>query len=264
MEKTNQKLWIFGDSFNEVRGEHPWQKILYKNFLGKDVYASGKGSRDLQTVFDIFLQKLQFIKPEDFVIIFFPTLIRFRLPLENPYVDVAFSNDICGDLVDGTNKQSMIGNPVYVSIMSDMSGDTEMERIKNEIKLEYPLNEIDPQQFAPMAADKKPNFANITEFINTSSASVNNWNIILKSIQSYVPFKLLYYSWTNELDSNIVDTKSVITNDLGMWHTLMDEYNETSGKSGEPCNVHWSDKMSYAFAMNIIKKYPEYFKTDIE
>jgi hypothetical protein len=263
MEKTNQKLWIFGDSFTEIRGEHPWQEILHKNFLGENVYASGKGSRDLQTVFDIFLQKLQFIKPDDFVIIFFPSLIRFRLPLEKPYVDVAFSNDIYGDLTDDTNKHSMIGNPVYVSIMSDMSDDVEMERMKNEIKLEYPLNEINPIQFAPRAPDKKPNFANITEFINTSLASVNNWNVILKSIQSYVPFKLLYYSWANELDSNIVDTKSVITNDLGMWHTLIDEYIETSGKSGLPNDVHWSDKMSTEFAMNIIKKYPEYFKIDI-
>jgi hypothetical protein len=263
MEKTNQKLWIFGDSFTEIRGEHPWQKILHKNFLGKNIYVSGKGSRDLQTVFDIFLQKLQFIKPDDFVIIFFPSLIRFRLPLEKPYVDVAFSNDIYGDLTNDTNKHSMIGNPVYVSIMSDMSDDVEMERVKNEIKLEYPLNKINPEQFAPMAPDKKPNFANITEFINTSKASVNNWNTILKSIQLYIPFKLLYYSWTEELDSNIVDTKSIITNDLGMWHTLIDEYIETSGKSGAPNDVHWSDKMSAAFAMHIIKKYPEYFKMDI-
>ncbi len=264
MEKTNQKLWIFGDSFTEIRGEYPWQEILHKNFLGKDVYASGKGSRDVQTVFDIFLQKLQFIKPDDFVIIFFPSLIRFRLPLEKPYVDVAFSNKINDDLQDETNKYSMIGNPVYVSIMSDVSGDTEMERMKNEIKLEYPLNQIEHMEFAGNPPDKKPNFANITEFINTSKASVNNWNTILKSIQSYVPFKLLYYSWIDELDSNIVDTKKVITNDLGMWHTFKDEYIETLGKSGQPHNVHWSDKMSQAFAMNIIKKYPEYFKTDIQ
>lgn len=264
MEKTNQKLWIFGDSFTEIRGEHPWQKILHKHFLGKDVYTSGKGSRDMQTVFDIFLQKLQFIKPDDFVIIFFPSLIRFRLPLERPYIDVAFSNKIYDDLTDETNKYSMIGNPVYVSIMSDMSMDMEMEKVKNEIKLEYPLNQIDPMEFAPNPPDKKPNFANITEFINTSSAMVNNWNVILKSIQSFVPFKLLYYSWIDELDSNIVDTRKVITKDLGMWHTFVDDYNESYGKSGEPYNVHWSDKMSQSFAMNIIKKYPEYFKPDIQ
>lgn len=260
----DRKIWIIGDSFTMIDdsryGKNSWPKVCIDHFKGDDCYVSSMGSRDIQTIFDIFLENLYKIKQDDFVILMLPTLIRFRLPLANPYVNVVYSN-INHEFY---NTNSMIGGTMYPTQIQATPPENEKEKHKNFYTLEWPLSEIDPMEFQPIKNQKIPNFANIMQMINSSKVFANNWNLILKSIQSYVPFKLLYYSWENELDSNIVDTKSVITNDLGMWHTLMDEYNETSGKSGEPCNVHWSDKMSYAFAMNIIKKYPEYFKTDIE
>jgi hypothetical protein len=74
-----------------------------------------------------------------------------------------------------------------------------------------------------------------------------------------VPFKLLYYSWENELDSSIVNTKDVITKDLGIWETLEDVYHNTNGERGDKADGHWSENMNIKFAEHIIKSYPQYF-----
>ena len=97
------------------------------------------------------------------------------------------------------------------------------------------------------------------QMINSSKVFTNNWNLILKSIQSYVPFKLLYYSWENELDSSIVNTRDVITDELGIWETLEDVWKNTNGERGDKADGHWSEDMNIKFAKHIIKSYPQYF-----
>ena len=89
----NRKLWIIGDSFT---GTHPktWTFKICEQFIGEHYYVSSQGSRDIQTIFDIFLHKLHKIQPNDIVILFLPTLSRFRLPLETPYIDVEWSDDL--------------------------------------------------------------------------------------------------------------------------------------------------------------------------
>lgn len=250
MEK---KIWIIGDSFTMIDegryGKNSWPELCIKHFNGKAHYLSSVGSRDIQTVFDIFLENLYRIKSDDFVILMLPTLTRFRLPLANPFVNVSKSN-IHHDFY---NTNSMIGGVQYVAHATG-------EAMKNSRhELEWPLNEIDPMVFQPSENPKTPNLANIMQIINSSKAFANNWNLILKSIQSYVPFKLLYYSWENELDKSIVNTKDVITNDLGIWETLQDVYNNTNGERGDRGDGHWSEVMNIKFAEHIIKSYPQHF-----
>jgi hypothetical protein len=252
----DRKLWIIGDSFTMVDtgryGENSWPQICVNHFKGDDYYVSSMGSRDIETVFDIFLEYLHKIKQDDFVILMLPTLTRFRLPLANPYVSVTLSNENHTSY----NTNSMIGDRMYVSTTNTITS----RNLDNEKRLEWPLSEIDPNVFQPNEnLNEPPTMGNIMEMINSSKAFTDNWNLILKSIQSYVPFKLLYYSWTDELDASIVNTKSVINDTLGVWETLRDVWNETNGERGDKTDSHWSTDMNITFAEHIIKSYPQYF-----
>jgi hypothetical protein len=252
----DRKLWIIGDSFTMIDtgryGENSWPKILCKSFKGKDYYISSMASRDIQTIFDIFLENLYKIKPDDFVILMLPTLTRFRLPLENGYINVMNSNDSPKNYP----LNYMIGGTNYTAQANNTNNSLEH---KKSYMLEWPLSEIDPMIFQPSENPKTPNLANIMQMVNSSKVFTNNWNSILKSIQSYVPFKVLYYSWEDELNSSIVNTKNVITDKLNMWETLKDVWNNTNGKSGDRSDGHWSEDMNIKFAEHIIKSYPQHF-----
>lgn len=254
----DRKLWIIGDSFTmidtERYGKNSWPSILSNAFKGKEWYVSSMSSRDIETVFDIFLENLYKINSDDFVILMLPTLTRFRLPLANPYVNVTSSN-INHEFY---NKNSMIGGTQYSAQMKSIPN-VMTDEYKKRWMLEPPLNEINPMIFQPIESGINPNFANIIQMINSSKAFADNWNLKLKSIQSYVPFKLLYYSWTNELDSKIINTKDIITNDLNIWETLTDVWNKTNGQSGDRGDAHWSEYMNIKFAEHIIKSYPQHF-----
>ena len=253
----NRKLWIIGDSFT---GTHPktWTFKICEQFIGEHYYVSSRGSRDIQTIFDIFLHKLHKIQPNDIVILFLPTLSRFRLPLETPYIDVEWADDLDNKISD-INMNSMIGNMAYVSISNDKPSIEEEEMYKKQLTLEWPLNHLNPKIFQPNPPDEEPNFANISQMINTSNAFVDNWNRILKSVQSYVPFKLLYYSWTDEYNSDYVVGKSEITSNLGFWEKLDDVWKKTNGEQGVKDDFHWSPKMHESFANYIIQTNSEYF-----
>ena len=256
----DSKLWIIGDSFTGMNAyDNSWQYLIYQQFKGKHIYVSSRGSRDIQTIFDIFLENLYKIKPNDFVILMFPTLTRFRLPLEHPYIDVEWSNDLVADKKYGIHMNSFIGDSAYVSHFPDNPHIDKEESHKKQSTLEWPLNDINPNMFKPNPTDKEPNFGNISQMINASKVFANNWNSILKSVQSYVPFNLVYYSWANELDASIVNTRNVIINELGIWETLRDEYIKTNGEFGIKNDRHWSKDMNIKFAEHIIKSYSEYF-----
>jgi len=255
---TEQKLWIIGDSFTSLRyDKESWQLYLYENFVGKNMYISSKGSRDTQTIFDIFLQNIHKINPNDVVILFLPSLIRFRLPLKYPYCDVEYSSDELNSETYQIPMSGMLGNEQLTSNIATTA--QEIER-QSKLTLESPLDELDFEVFeSNYSKSKILNFANITQMINCSKVFTDNWNMILKSIQLYVPFKLIYYSWANELDSSIVNTKDVIINELGFWETLSDVWLKTDGQSGIQGDPHWTDTMDKAFAEHIIKSYPQYF-----
>lgn len=252
------KLWIIGDSFTMIDtgryGNNSWPEICSKTFKGGNYYVSSMASRDIETIFDIFLENLHKINSDDFVILMLPTLTRFRLPLANPYVNSTYYSDSRNDYP----LNYMIGATNYSAHATNLSKE-DTEEHKKSYMLEWPLSEIDPMTFQPNEDVRYPNLANIMQMINSSKAFANNWNSKLKSIQSYVPFKLLYYSWENELDSSIVNTKNIIINELGIWETLQDIWNNTNGQAGDRSDGHWSEDMNIKFAEHIIKSYPQYF-----
>ena len=87
-----------------------------------------------KTIFDIFLHKLYKIQPNDIVILFLPTLSRFRLPLETPYIDLEWSSDLPSYRESSVNINSMIGNSAYASIAKDIPpiGNEELHKKRNK------------------------------------------------------------------------------------------------------------------------------------
>ena len=255
----NRKLWIIGDSFAGLgHGLDSWQWKIYESFIGNSVYCSSKGSRDVQTIIDIFLRNLKDIKKDDFVILVLPTMSRFRLPLKSARYDVELAHSKISGYGTTTNYiDYFAGNSFYTSVSADI------ERF--DAILEEPLNLFDYKKFmihnqARMINKdiQETDIGSIISMINASDASIKNMNEILKSFVEYFPFKLILHSWTDELDDSIVLTKSKIIEEIGFWHTFRDEFRETNGLNGKD-DIHWSKKMDIAFANYIIEKYPEYF-----
>lgn len=237
----DNKLWIFGDSFanagDKKKGELHWTQIVCNKFKGKEYQVSSKGSRDFQTILDIFLRNLKNISKDDFVILIIPSLGRVRLPLNKPTIDIEISSNKESNWIE-SNIDYFMGHASY----------------RNESKdnlLESPLTGID--EF--VLREK----LQITSVINDSNASKNNYLEIIESLKSYLPFEIFIWSWDNEIESELVLNKKQITDIIGYWHTLRNLYEETNGECGKMGDAHFSPKMHSAFAEYLINKFPQYF-----
>lgn len=237
----DNKLWIFGDSFTGIgdptKGEKNWPEIVCDKFKGKKYQVSSKGSRDFQTILDIFLRNLKNISKDDFVILIIPSLCRVRLPLKTPTVDVELSNNRNSDWTI-SNIDYFMGEPSY------RTGHPKCE-------LESPLTGIDKDNLIEKIQ--------ISSIINASNASKNNYLEIIESLKSYLPFEIFVWSWDDEIQSELVLNRKQITDIIGYWHTMRDLYQETKGESGKLGDAHFSPKMHKAFADYLIVKFPQYF-----
>ena len=92
-KNTQRKLWIVGDSFTGVEKDC-WISHILKYFDGNSHHVSSSGSRDMQTILDIFLRNLHRINKDDLVILCIPTAQRVRLPRKTPKDDVELSNEL--------------------------------------------------------------------------------------------------------------------------------------------------------------------------
>lgn len=238
----DRKLWVIGDSFAGMYPDN-WIEELVKHFHGTDWYVSSNGGRDVQTIIDIFLRNLKSIKKDDFVILFLPTCERGRLPLKTPTMDVEWSNN----LIEMKDKLQHIN---YFIGHQNYKDDQDYKT------LEEPLTGISDKDLA------NPNFHinyNLMEIVNSSIATKKNYEEIIKSLKTYLPFELLICSWTDEFDIPEVFTHTKIKEALGFWETQSMLFYETNGKEGIRGDAHWIPKMHKAFAEHIIKSYPQYF-----
>jgi hypothetical protein len=248
----DSKLWIIGDSFTggSMDRQSSWPEITIKKFKGKKHYVSSKGSRDVQTVIDIFLRNLKDIKPEDMVILFLPTTVRHRLPRIKPIVDVESSDSL----------ETLEQKKRHLEFFSHLKFSDSGKSV-----LEYPLGLIDETKWDMHSPSQIKSgeinftYADVLILIAGSDAMKNNLNEILFSFKNYFPFELALFSWTDEYDENNVIGKKQITEIIGYWHTLRDLYKETNGEEGDERDVHFSPKMHKAFADYLIVKFPQFF-----
>ena len=236
------KLWIIGDSFagSGKKGQETWTQQICSKFKGREYQVSSKGSRDFQTILDIFLRNLKSIEKNDFVILIIPSLIRTRLPLVNPQIDVEHSN-----LIIDNEKKNILDYFLSTTMYRNESKNLEFSL------LEEPLTGIDEFEVR--------NKSEFWSIVNSSNASKKNYIEILKSLKEYLPFEIFIWSWENEIESDIVMNKNEITKMIGFWHTLNDLHKETEGKDGKLGDAHWSLKTHKAFADYLIVKFPQFF-----
>lgn len=235
----DKKLWIIGDSFTGIqyRGVKSWTEIVSENFNGTRFYVSSKGSRDFQTILDIFLKNLKNISENDFVILVIPTLTRTRLPLNNSMIDVELSNENSNDLKN--HKDYFIGTTSY-------------SKNSPNSKLEPPLNDSEEKDME--------RGSELWSIVNSSNASKSNYLEIIDSLNSYLPFEMFIWSWTDEIESEFILNKSKIVQELKIWETLHNVYIKTNGKEGVEGDAHFSKQMNEKFAEYIIKQFSQHFK----
>lgn len=229
----SNKLWIIGDSFSDFSDNDKWTKIISNNFNG-EANISSNGSRDFQTILDIFLKNLKNISKNDFVILIIPSLVRVRLPLKN------------STLAINGNGNSELGFDYFI-------GATSYVKDSPYCKLEHPLCDVDEFILASQVDNT------IWSISNSSDASKKNYIEILESLKTYLPFEIFIWSWENEINSDIVMNKNQIIEEIGFWETLNDEWLNTNGIHGTANDLHWSTKTHKAFADYLIVKFPQFF-----
>ena len=239
-KNTQRKLWIVGDSFTGVEKDC-WISHIFKYFDGNSHHVSSAGSRDMQTILDIFLRNLYRINKDDLVILCIPTAQRVRLPRKTPKDDVEVSNELIMAKDKEEYKDYFIG---LFNYEEDCEGK----------ELEEPLTGVTQKQL-----DDESHW---TYSINMSNANKLNFQEIISSLKKSLPFELYTFSWSNDFNTKIIESKDFLSSKFN-WETFHNEYERTNGKSGFKDNGHWSIDTNFAFGNYIMSIYPEYFKEEI-
>ena len=264
--KNSCDLWIFGDSFTSTFSDKYWTLLLKKKFNGKNFYLNSCDSRDIQTIMDCFYKNLHNISKDSLVCIFLPSLARIRYPKSPKLFDT-----ICESNINTTSSNTKSYNFKELFIHWPYADYPSGKATK---ELDFPFNEFD---FNKLNFNQKINYnykkerdklseaieelspMDFAKLLNANESTSQNWNDIFYSIQKAFPFKVLFFSWTDEFDSNIVWTKEVITEKIGFWHTMAEEFEETNGVSGYQYDEHFSHKMHKSFYNLITSEFPQYF-----
>ena len=269
MKSDKSDLWIIGDSFAESNADGDyWTDILMENFNGNNRYLNACPGRDIQTTMDVFYKNIHNISDTSLVIIFLPTVARLRYPKKDRYftrfLETGWRKSNMDDKTEHNFKEYFLHSP-----KADYpNGEPRQE-------LDFPFDSFDyskldntrlitynyknePERFEE--AIDGISCMDFARLLHTNEATIQNWNDIFHSAKHGYPFKVLFFSWTDEFDVKSVFTKKLTTLLNGYWHTLNDEYNETNGESGDANNEHFSLKMHKVFADLIISMNKTYFK----
>jgi hypothetical protein len=277
MDYQNSQLWVIGDSFTSnkkyyIDGEnYNWPSILSDRFNGNNKFLNSTNCKDMQTIMDLFYKNMHTISDNSLIIMFLPSLARIRYPRKLDYIN--------NDLDNGSNYIENIDNIPYN--FKDLFIHWPYEDYPNGTayhELEFPFDTFDysfnhgphnhhiglyyyeqRELWEDYVLGKVENF-DFAKLINANSSTIQNWNDILYSIKKTFKFDIEFFSWSDELDPNIVWTKQKIKEEIG-WHTMDDDWNDTNGESGYQYDEHFSYKMHKAFSDMIIKKYPNHFKS---
>lgn len=230
-----RKIFIIGDSFcNDFYWVSPpegvekcfWVDDLKSKFKNYDIIKFSQCSRDIQTILEIWIRIIKDLNEEDIVIICLPYYRRTRLPLsENNYLETKYD-----DVILHTR---FVGTPSY-----DNKHDS-LEFWGKQNEWRFYLEKLEYQ-----------------EMINTSYAYQKTTIEVIESLHYLTKSRKYIFSWDDmDIKSNVIEDKSIITNNIGFWETNNDDYNNTNGKCGQLGDLHWSHKMQKLFSNYIINKF---------
>ena len=209
------KLWAIGDSFI-MRKTHFWVDILKTNLNADSAYINGEGGRDLQTILDIFFQNTYKMEKDDIVIIMIPEA-RWRVPVLNEF----YTDD------NKAEKSYFKGIHVF---------DPEVHKIDEDLSNFYKLKKVN--QFKN---DDSP-ICQFNMLVEDTESTKKNYIRTLKSIKKTFPFKVIFLSWCNYLQDDIIWDRKYLEEKIGFWDTI------SSG------NLHWSPKMEIAVGEFLTEK----------
>jgi hypothetical protein len=268
MKYNKSDLWIFGDSFAEGNADvNYWTDILIENFNGENRYLNSCPGRDVQTIMDLFYKNLHNISDTSLVIIFLPTVARLRYPKKekhfNDFLETGWQKRL-GDDTPHNFKEYFLASP-YMDYPNGNAREEldfpfdkfDLNKLDNTNLITY--NYKNEQERFSEAIDGI-SCMDFARLLNTNKATLDNWNDIFNSMKRAFPFKVLFYSWTDEYDIESVLTRKAITNLVGYWHTQHDDFRDTHGSSGILNDEHFSLKMHKGFADLVMLMNKTYFK----
>ena len=231
------RLFVIGDSFahpqdyakNYNSDLHFWPFII-KNEFGIEILLNGQSSRDIQTVIDMWILSLEHLREDDYLVVIVPYFVRTRLPLDecdwfNACYDLRYDDrrvPIC----------TYIGTESYT----------------NNLKLEFWGKGYNMKYFK--------NSLSVQSFINSTKAAQFNYINIIESLIKLSPKKTYVFSWEKmDYKSSLIDDKEDLTNNLGMWQTLGDDWNNSNGEYGMLGDGHWGFEMNKKFAKYILGRF---------
>lgn len=229
-----KRLFVIGDSFTVpchyakgyVDGSL-WVDILREglNIDNEMSLVDGMANRDVQTIIDNWIKLIPHLKSDDLLIICLPFFQRTRLPLaEHQWIKYIKNNEI--------------------KIVNRFVG----PQMVYHWDLEFWGKEYNTKEW--MSRMK------IQEIINSSNASILNSIEVIQSLVKLTPSKLFVFTWDEmQIKSDVILDKSYFESNIGKWHTLNDEWNESNGEYGYLHDFHWSFSYNKLIAEHLIKMF---------
>ncbi len=230
-----KKILIIGDSFcrktdwvknRKNENKDFWIDILKYNLENREIIVNAQASRDIQTIIENWIRCIKYLNEDDFLFICLPYFRRSRLPLENKYYyDTKIENDIIYDRFVGTHSYS---------------------------------NKFESLEFWKMENDWKfyQEKLSYQEIINTTIANQITTIEVIESLIQLTKSHVFVFSWDcMDIKSKFIEDKNIITENIGMWETNTDVYNETNGEFGHNGDLHWSYKMHKLFGNHVLNRF---------
>jgi hypothetical protein len=224
----SSKIYVIGDSFvigckyalgyNDEYDD--WCKLLQSFNSDFELCVDGQPSRDSQTIIDNWIKLIPYINNTDYLIICIPTFSRTRLPLSQTEWNPSNINKNIINRFTGT---------------SGYDGKTLLDEIDN--------------------SEKQINKLNYQKLINSTQSSILNQLEVIDSLIQLSKSKTIIFSWDN-IDYNFewMWDRKKIESSIGVpFHTLDDDWKESSGNVGKFGDLHWSGKYNRLFAIWINK-----------
>ena len=231
---TKNRIILIGDSFtaqpsdfkkNESEKEVFFLKEL-NNFFDRKIMNYSQESRDVQTIFDIWIKLLPKIKKEDFLIVCIPYYSRWRFPLNKDFQFFEPHNPYDKNFIYDNHEMIKIRHTGQNSKLTDDS-----KNIEGVSSDEKSISGIREKLF-------------FNQIFHSSEASSMNNKEIIESLLKLSKCKTFIFSWTRFKEGfkpkGLYD-KTDLEKELGYWGTLDDIHKKTNGKYGIHHDLHWDE-----------------------
>jgi hypothetical protein len=226
-----KKILIIGDSFvdypmsennlNERHVKQTWVRSMLENIKNYNIVVDGQPSRDVQTILDKWILSIDKLNTEDILIICIPTFYRTRLPLiESKWYGQKYKNYNFINKFIGANS--------------------------------YQEDDLTIDSFNHSDFKLKTDMITMYQILNSTKSAITNHLDVINTLKKLTPCYTYLFSWDDILYDHEIEDKKILSNNIGEWETLDDEFKNSNGEKGIFADLHWSQKMHELFYNYII------------